>query len=143
MKENNQTVPETDSETVSSDALSEDLGVVVKDDIDLLVGISEKYNLSVREKKVISKIVSLLETKQMRRMLPKQNVGDTIFKMYSSDDEPTEFIVDRVEFDDYGWNLVSYEKFGTSEIEFIFSEKDYNELFFDSSEEAKEHYHKK
>lgn len=143
MKENNQTVPEPVAEAESTGASSEDLGIVVKDDIDLLVGIAEKYNLSVREQKVISKIVSLLETKQMRRMLPKQNVGDSIFKMYSSEEEPTEFLVDRVEFDEYGWNLVSYEKFGTSEVEFVFSEKDYNELFFDSAEEAKAHYQKK
>ena len=145
MKENNQTLPdaapEMEAETANSPA--EDAGVVVQDDIDLLTGIAEKYSLPVREKKLISKIVSLLETKQMRRMLPKQNVGDTVFKMYSSDDEPTEFIVDRVEFDDYGWNLVSYEKFGTSEVEFIFTEKDYQTLFFDSAEDAKEHYHKK
>ena len=63
--------------------------------------------------------------------------------MYSSDEEPTEFLVDRVEFDDYGWNLVSYEKFGTSEIEFVFSERDYNQFFFDTAEKAKEHYNKK
>ena len=75
-------------------------------------------------------------------MLPKQNVGDSVFKMYSSDDEPTEFLVDRVEFDDFGWNLVSYEKFGTSEVEFIFCERDYNQFFFDTAEKAKEHYMK-
>ncbi|MBQ2048678.1 MAG: hypothetical protein II487_06830 [Schwartzia sp.] len=95
------------------------------------------------EKKVINKIVSLLETKQMRNVLPPQNVGDSVFKMYSSDEEPTEFLVDRVEFDDFGWNLVSYEKFGTSEVEFIFSERDYNKFFFDSAEAAKDYYHKK
>lgn len=141
MKESNQTVPEPSKNAAESPA--DDIEIVVKDDIDLLNGISEKYNLSVMEKKVIHKVVSLLETKQMRRMLPKQNVGDTVFKMYASDEEPTEFLVDRVEFDDYGWNLVSYEKFGTSEVEFIFTEKDYNQFFFDSAEAAKEHYHKK
>lgn len=143
MKESNQTVPEPSKNAAGAEPAIDDVGYVVKDDIDLLNGITEKYPLSVLEKKVIGKIVSLLETKQMRRMLPKQNVGDTVFKMYASDDEPTEFLVDRVEFDDYGWNLVSYEKFGTSEVEFIFTEKDYNNFFFDSAEAAKEHYHKK
>ena len=143
MKDNIQTVPDANAEAVPEDVRPEDNAVVVEDDIALLNGIAEKYSLTVLEKKVISKIVSLLETRQMRRMLPKQNVGDIVFKMYSSDDEPTEFIVDRVEFDDYGWNLVSYEKFGTSEVEFIFTEKDYQTLFFDSAEDAKEHYHKK
>jgi len=147
MKDNNQTVPdaapeEENAKTEATKTATDDNGVVVEDDIELLTGIIEKYPLTVLEKKVIGKIVSLLETRQMRRMLPKQNVGDSVFKMYSSDDEPTEFLVDRVEFDDYGWNLVSYEKFGTSEVEFVFCEKDYQSLFFDSAEEAKEHYHK-
>ena len=115
----------------------------VNSDINTLKSITEKYELTTLEKKVISKIVSLLETRQMRRMLPKQNVGDSVFKMYATDEEPTEFLVDRVEFDDFGWNLVSYEKFGTSEVEFIFSEKDYNSFFFDTAELAKEHFHKK
>ena len=147
MKENNQTVPDVASEDKAHDAVAtnvpaDELDVVAEDDIELLTGMMEKYPLTVLEKKVIGKIVSLLETRQLRRLLPKQNVGDSVFKMYSSDDEPTEFLVDRVEFDDYGWNLVSYEKFGTSEVEFVFSEKDYQTLFFDSAEEAKEHYHK-
>ena len=43
------------------------------------------------------------------------------------------------EFDDYGWNLVSYEKFGTSEMEFIFTERDYKQVFFDTAEEARKH----
>ena len=139
MKENTQSVPDPNPEEQKVDEME----VVVKDDIEMLNGITEKYDLTVLEKKVINKIVSLLETKQMRRMLPKQNVGDSVFKMYSSDDEPTEFLVDRVEFDDFGWNLVSYEKFGTSEVEFIFSERDYNQFFFDTADQAKEHYHKK
>ena len=143
MKDNIQTVPDANAEAVPEDVKPEDNAVVVEDDIALLNGIAEKYSLTVLEKKVISKIVSLLETRQMRRMLPKQNVGDSIFKMYSSEEEPTEFLVDRVEFDEYGWNLVSYEKFGTSEVEFIFSEKDYNSFFFDTAELAKEHFHKK
>ena len=138
MKDNTQSVPDPNAEGQKP----EELDVVVKDDIEMLNGITEKYDLTVLEKKVIHKIVSLLETKQMRRMLPKQNVGDSVFKMYSSDEEPTEFLVDRVEFDDYGWNLVSYEKFGTSEVEFIFSERDYEQFFFDTAEKAKEHYKK-
>ncbi len=138
MKDNTQSVPDPNAEGQKP----EELDVVVKDDIEMLNGITEKYDLTVLEKKVIHKIVSLLETKQMRRMLPKQNVGDSVFKMYSSDEEPTEFLVDRVEFDDYGWNLVSYEKFGTSEVEFIFSERDYDQFFFDTAEKAKEHYKK-
>lgn len=143
MKDTNQSVPDPNAESAVNDANAEENAMVVQDDIEMLNGIADKYNLTVLEKKVISKIVSLLETKQMRRLLPSQNVGDTIFKMYSSDEEPTEFLVDRVEFDDYGWNLVSYEKFGTSEIEFVFNEKDYNKLFFDTAELAKEHYNKK
>ena len=138
MKDNTQSVPDPNAEGQKP----EELDVVVKDDIEMLNGITEKYDLTVLEKKVIHKIVSLLETKQMRRMLPKQNVGDSVFKMYPSDEEPTEFLVDRVEFDDYGWNLVSYEKFGTSEVEFIFSERDYDQFFFDTAEKAKEHYKK-
>ena len=138
MKDNTQSVPDPNAEGQKP----EELDVVVKDDIEMLNGITEKYDLTVLEKKVIHKIVSLLETKQMRRMLPKQNVGDSVFKMYSSDEEPTEFLVDRVEFDDYGWNLVSYEKFGTSEVEFIFSERDYDQFFFDTAEKAKQHYKK-
>lgn len=143
MKDTNQSVPDPSAESPVNDANAEENAMVVQDDIEMLNGIADKYNLTVLEKKVISKIVSLLETKQMRRLLPSQNVGDTIFRMYSSDEEPTEFLVDRVEFDDYGWNLVSYEKFGTSEIEFVFNEKDYNKLFFDTAELAKEHYNKK
>lgn len=114
-----------------------------KSDIDVLNAIAEKYGLSVMEKKVIQKIVSLMETDKMKNMLPPQNIGDSVFKMYASDGEPTEFLVDRVEFDETGWNLVSYEKFGTSEVEFVFNEKDYNKYFFDSAEEAMEYYHKK
>jgi hypothetical protein len=143
MKDNNQTVPDPNVEAVPEDAATEENATVVQDDIALLNGIADKYDLTVLEKKVIGKIVSLLETKQMRNVLPTQNIGDTVFKMYSSDEEPTEFLVDRVEFDDYGWNLVSYEKFGTSEIEFVFSERDYNQFFFDTAEKAKEHYNKK
>lgn len=143
MKDNNQTVPDPNVEAVPEDAATEENATVVQDDIALLNGIADKYDLTVLEKKVIAKIVSLLETKQMRNVLPTQNIGDTVFKMYSSDEEPTEFLVDRVEFDDYGWNLVSYEKFGTSEIEFVFSERDYNQFFFDTAEKAKEHYQKK
>ena len=141
MKDNNQTVPDSNVEPAAEEAAEK--REVLHDDIVMLNGIQEKYNLLVLEKKVISKIVSLLETKQMRKLLPKQNVGDSVFKMYSSDEEPTEFLVDRVEFDDFGWNLVSYEKFGTSEVEFIFSERDYNQFFFDTADQAKEHYHKK
>ena len=147
MKDNNQTVSDAEvqevTEETKKDENTEEKREVVKDDIATLNSIIEKYNLSVLEKKILSKIVSLLETKQMRGMLPPQNIGDSVFKMYSSDDEPTEFLVDRVEFDDYGWNLVSYEKFGTSEVEFVFSERDYNKFFFDTAELAKEHYHKK
>ena len=143
MKDNNQTVPDPNVEAVPEDAATEENATVVQDDIALLNGIADKYDLTVLENKVIGKIVSLLETKQMRNVLPTQNIGDTVFKMYSSDEEPTEFLVDRVEFDDYGWNLVSYEKFGTSEIEFVFSERDYNQFFFDTAEKAKEHYNKK
>ncbi|MBQ1440575.1 MAG: hypothetical protein IIZ08_01485 [Clostridia bacterium] len=147
MKDNNQTVSDAEvqevTEETKKDENTEEKREVVKDDIATLNSIIEKYNLSVLEKKILSKIVSLLETKQMRGMLPPQNIGDSVFKMYSSDDEPTEFLVDRVEFDDYGWNLVSYEKFGTSEVEFVFSERDYNNFFFDTAELAKEHYHKK
>lgn len=139
MKDNNQTVPDANTEETAS----EEKVVKIQSDTELLRGICEKYSLTVLEKKVINKIVSLLETKQMRNVLPPQNVGDSVFKMYSSDEEPTEFLVDRVEFDDFGWNLVSYEKFGTSEVEFIFSEKDYNSFFFDTAELAKEHFHKK
>ena len=143
MKDNNQTVPDAGAEPVAEEVKPEEVSEVAQNDIQMLNSIADKYSLTVLEKKVISKIVSLLETKQMSNVLPKQNVGDSVFKMYSSDDEPTEFLVDRVEFDDYGWNLVSYEKFGTSEVEFIFTEKDYQTLFFDSAEDAKEHYHKK
>ena len=143
MKENNQTVADPSVEPSPEEPKTEENATVVKDDIALLNGITDKYNLTVLEKKVIGKIVSLLETTQLRNLLPTQNIGDSVFKMYSSDEEPTEFLVDRVEFDDYGWNLVSYEKFGTSEIEFVFSEKDYNKFFFDTAEQAKEHYNKK
>lgn len=110
-----------------------------KNDSEMLKGIAEKYDLSVMEKKLIYKVASLLASKQMKSMIPPQNIGDSIFKMYSTDPEPTEFLVDRVEFDDYGWTLVSYEKFGTSEMEFIFSKKDYKKVFFDTAEEAREY----
>ncbi len=142
MKDNNQTVTDTNQE-VAEEAKTEGQEDVRLSDIEMLHGICKKYNLSVLEKKVINKIVSLLETSQMRNVLPTQNVGDSVFKMYSSDDAPTEFLVDRVEFDDLGWNLVSYEKFGTSEVEFIFCERDYNKFFFDSAEAAKDYYNKK
>ncbi len=142
MKDDNQTIPESGAEAETEAVNAEQKTEVVQDDIAMLNGIAEKYNLTVLEKKVISKIVSLLETKRMSNILPSQNVGDSVFKMYSSDEEPTEFLVDRVEFDDYGWNLVSYEKFGTSEVEFVFSERDYNKFFFDTAEKAKEHYNK-
>ena len=142
MKDDNQTIPESGAEAETEAVNAEQKTEVVQDDIAMLNGIAEKYNLTVLEKKVISKIVSLLETKRMSNSLPSQNVGDSVFKMYSSDEEPTEFLVDRVEFDDYGWNLVSYEKFGTSEVEFVFSERDYNKFFFDTAEKAKEHYNK-
>lgn len=142
MKDNNQTVPDAGAEPVAEEVKPEEVSEVAQNDIQMLNSIADKYSLTVLEKKVISKIVSLLETKQMSNVLPKQNVGDSVFKMYSSDDEPTEFLVDRVEFDDYGWNLVSYEKFGTSEVEFVFSEKDYNQFFFDTAEKAKEHFKK-
>ncbi|MBQ9901472.1 MAG: hypothetical protein IJM51_03690 [Clostridia bacterium] len=143
MKDNNQTVPDVAEEASTEEVKTEPNAEVVQNDIDMLHSITEKYDLTVLEKKIINKIVSLLETKQMRNVLPKQNIGDSVFKMYSSDEEPTEFLVDRVEFDDYGWNLVSYEKFGTSEVEFIFSERDYNQFFFDTAENAKKHYNKK
>jgi hypothetical protein len=143
MKDNNQAVPDAGAESAAEETKTEAVTEVAHNDIEMLNSITEKYNLTVLEKKVIGKIVSLLETKQLRNLLPKQNIGDSVFKMYSSDEEPTEFLVDRVEFDDYGWNLVSYEKFGTSEVEFIFSERDYNTFFFDTAEKAKEHYHKK
>lgn len=143
MKENNQTIPEAAPENNGEESKPDGQSKTGYSDVDLLNGIIEKYNLTVLEKKVIGKVISLIETRQMRQLIPKQNVGDSVFKMYSSEEEPTEFLVDRVEFDDYGWNLVSYEKFGTSEVEFIFSEKDYRKLFFDSPEEAKAYYHKK
>lgn len=107
-----------------------------KTDAEMLKGIAEKYDLTVMEKKLVYKVASLLTSKQTTSILPPQNIGDSIFKMYSTDPEPTEFLVDRVEFDDYGWNLVSYEKFGTTEMEFIFSKKDYKKVFFDTAEEA-------
>lgn len=111
-------------------------------DVELLRGIVEKYKLNKLEKKIILKVISLFETTKTRQMLPPQNVGDSVFKMYESDAEPTEFVVDRIEFDEAGWKLVSYEKFGSTEVDFIFTEKDYNKLFFDTAEKAKE-YHKK
>lgn len=107
-------------------------------DIDLLKGIIDKYQLEDVEKKIINKVISLFETTKTRQMLPPQNVGDSVFKLYQTDDnEPTEFVVDRIEFDDSGWKLISYEKFGACEIDFVFSEKDYNKFFFDTAEEAK------
>lgn len=110
-------------------------------DIEVLREMEKKYDVTVMEKKLIDKMISLLETLQAKCMLPPQNIGDSVFKMYSTDSEPTEFLVDRVEFDVSGWNLISYEKFGTSEMEFIFSENDYNKLFFDTADEAR-NYHK-
>lgn len=126
--------PAPDSQTSVSKSVSSDIGI--------LEGIIEKYDLTTVEKKVVQKIISLLETDQMQNVLPPQNIGDSIFKMYVSDGEPTEFLVDRVEFDETGWNLVSYEKFGTSEMEFVFNEKDYNHVFFDTADAAKEYYQK-
>lgn len=131
------TQPEAVSEAVEEEDIQND---TPKSDAEVLKGIADKYDLTVMEKKLIYKVVSLLETHQMKRMLPPQNVGDSVFKMYASDPEPSEFLVDRVEFDDYGWILVSYEKFGTSEMEFVFSKKDYKKLFFDTAEEAREYY---
>ena len=143
MKDNMQAVPDAGAEPATEEAKTETVSEVAHNDIEMLNSIAEKYDLSLLEKKIIGKIVSLLETKQLRNLLPRQNIGDSVFKMYSSDEEPTEFLVDRVEFDDYGWNLVSYEKFGTSEVEFVFCKKDYNKLFFDTPESAKEHYNNK
>lgn len=111
-------------------------------DVDMLNAIAQKYPLNVDEKKLITKITSLLETYKTRCMLPKQNVGDSVFKMYNSDEEPTEFVVDRIEFDDSGWRLISYERFGLHELEFIFCEKDYNKLFFDTADQAKKYHGK-
>ncbi len=111
-------------------------------DVDLIKNIIENYSLKPYEKKVLLKLISLLETTKMRKMLPNQNVGDSVFKMYASDEAPTEFIVDRINFDENGWQLVSYEKFGTNEISFIFKEKDYNRTFFDTAEKAIEFYKK-
>lgn len=130
---------DAEQKIVSPSAETEEHKDTAESDIEALKAIAEKYDMTVLEKKLIHKIVSLLETKQMRRMLPPQNIGDSVFKMYPSDPEPTEFLVDRIEFDDYGWNLVSYEKFGTSEMEFIFTERDYNQVFFDTAEEARKH----
>lgn len=106
-------------------------------DVDLLKGMIEKYSLTSIEKKLIIKVISLLETTKTRQMLPTQNVGDSVFKMYDSEKEPTEFVVDRIEFDDLGWKLISYEKIGPCEIDFVFAEKDYNKYFFDTAEQAK------
>ncbi|MBQ1554593.1 MAG: hypothetical protein IIZ68_03960 [Clostridia bacterium] len=130
---------DAEQKIVSPSAETEEHKDTAGSDIEALKAIAEKYDMTVLEKKLIHKIVSLLETKQMRRMLPPQNIGDSVFKMYPSDPEPTEFLVDRIEFDDYGWNLVSYEKFGTSEMEFIFTERDYKQVFFDTAEEARKH----
>ncbi|MBQ1413949.1 MAG: hypothetical protein IIY93_12270 [Clostridia bacterium] len=130
---------DAEQKIVSPSAETEEHKDTAGSDIEALKAIAEKYDMTVLEKKLIHKIVSLLETEQMRRMLPPQNIGDSVFKMYPSDPEPTEFLVDRIEFDDYGWNLVSYEKFGTSEMEFIFTERDYKQVFFDTAEEARKH----
>ncbi len=130
---------DAEQKIVSPSAETEGHKDTAESDIEALKAIAEKYDMTVLEKKLIHKIVSLLETEQMRRMLPPQNIGDSVFKMYPSDPEPTEFLVDRIEFDDYGWNLVSYEKFGTSEMEFIFTERDYKQVFFDTAEEARKH----
>lgn len=130
---------DAEQKIVSPSAETEEHKDTAESDIEALKAIAEKYDMTVLEKKLIHKIVSLLETEQMRRMLPPQNIGDSVFKMYPSDPEPTEFLVDRIEFDDYGWNLVSYEKFGTSEMEFIFTERDYKQVFFDTAEEARKH----
>ncbi len=131
MKEAEQKTVDAAPETAHPDPADKDIATLKE--------IAEKYDVTVIEKKLIDKIVSLLETKQMRRMLPPQNIGDSVFKMYPSDPEPSEFLVDRIEFDDYGWNLISYEKFGTSEMEFIFTERDYKQVFFDTAEEARNH----
>ena len=130
---------DAEQKIVSPSAETEEHKDTAESDIEALKAIAEKYDMTVLEKKLIHKIVSLLETEQMRRMLPPQNIGDSVFKMYPSDPEPTEFLVDRIEFDDYGWTLVSYEKFGTSEMEFIFTERDYKQVFFDTAEEARKH----
>ncbi|MBQ4395954.1 MAG: hypothetical protein II828_00365 [Clostridia bacterium] len=130
---------DAEQKTVSPSAETEEHKDTAESDIEALKAIADKYDMTVLEKKLIHKIVSLLETEQMRRMLPPQNIGDSVFKMYPSDPEPTEFLVDRIEFDDYGWTLVSYEKFGTSEMEFIFTERDYKQVFFDTAEEARKH----
>ena len=130
---------DAEQKIVSPSAETEEHKDTAESDIEALKAIADKYDMTVLEKKLIHKIVSLLETEQMRRMLPPQNIGDSVFKMYPSDPEPTEFLVDRIEFDDYGWNLVSYEKFGTSEMEFIFTERDYKQVFFDTAEEARKH----
>ena len=112
-------------------------------DVDLLKGILEKYSLDTVEQKLINKVISLFETTKTRQMLPSQNVGDSVFKMYGTgDEEPTEFVVDRIEFDEQGWKLISYEKFGVCEVDFVFPEKDYKKIFFDTAEEAKAAYKK-
>lgn len=134
-----ESVKETAAKAVS-EAVEKD---TPKTDAEMLRSIADKYELTVMEQKLIYKLASLLESKQAKSMLPPQNIGDSVFKMYSTDPEPTEFLVDRVEFDDYGWNLVSYEKFGTTEMEFIFSKKDYKKVFFDTAEEARDYNKKK
>lgn len=111
-------------------------------DVDILDRIVQKYPLTKIEKKIINKVISLLETYSTRCMLPTINVGDSVFKMYNSDEKPTEFVVDRIEFDEFGWRLISYEKFGLNEVEFIFCEKDYQKLFFDTAAQARKHYNK-
>ena len=75
MKDNNQTVPDASAEIAAEGKENGELEVAVKDDIAMLNGIAEKYSLTVLEKKVISKIVSLLETKQMRNLLPPQKTS--------------------------------------------------------------------
>lgn len=111
-------------------------------DVEMLNEIAKKYPLTAVEKKLITKVTSLLETYKTKCMLPKLNVGDSVFKMYDADEEPTEFEVDRIEFDDLGWKLISYERFGPHEVEFIFCEKDYKKLFFDTAEQAKKYHNK-
>ncbi len=111
-------------------------------DVEILDRIVQKYPLTKIEKKIINKVISLLETYSTRCMLPTINVGDSVFKMYNSDEKPTEFVVDRIEFDEFGWRLISYEKFGHHEVEFIFCEKDYQKLFFDTAAQARKYYNK-
>ena len=54
MKDNTQSVPDPNAEGQKP----EELDVVVKDDIEMLNGITEKYDLTVLEKKVIHKTIT-------------------------------------------------------------------------------------